>query len=185
MTEASNQQLIEGFELAPVGLCITEHRKIVRCNEEFSRMFGFEKSDLIGQSLAILYPTAQEFASTGELALPILQDTGRYADDRLMKHRSGQLIWCHAAGRSFMVNSPYEYAIWMFEDLSDRRKTSVHLTPREREIAKLLAKGMSSKQIAKSLEMSHRTVEAHRTRLGRKLDARTTVEIVSKLAGLY
>ncbi|MNY38063.1 Tetrathionate response regulatory protein TtrR [compost metagenome] len=73
----------------------------------------------------------------------------------------------------------------MFEDLSDRRKTVVHLTPREREIVKLLAKGLTSKQIAKLLEMSHRTVEAHRTRIGRKLDAKTTVEIVSKIAGLY
>ena len=185
MNDPLREHLIEGFEFAPVGLCITEFRKIVICNDEFSRMFGFQSQELVGQSLAILYPTAQEFDSTGELALPILRETGRYSDDRLMRHQSGRLIWCHVAGRSFRVNSPYEHAIWMFEDLSDRRKTVVQLTPREREIVKLLAKGLTSKQIAKLLEMSHRTVEAHRTRIGRKLDAKTTVEIVSKIAGLY
>lgn len=183
--ELSDLELLEGFVLAPVGLCITRFRQIARCNDEFARIFGFSRAELEGQSLELLYPTRQEFDDTGKLVMPMLQANGRYNDDRLMKHRRGHLFWCHAAGRSFDTQDPYSHAIWMFEDLSDRRKANVELTPREREIVTLLARGWSSKQVARSLGISHRTVEAHRTRLGRKLDATTTVELVSKLVGLY
>ena len=183
--EVSKLELLEGFLLAPVGLCITRFRQIVRCNDEFANIFGVPRGDLEGSSLEVLYPTSQDFDLAGEMVMPILQATGRYSDDRLMKHRGGHLFWCHVAGRSFSADNPYAHAIWMFEDLSDRRKTNVQLTPRERDVVKLLARGWSSKQVAKSLGISHRTVEAHRMRLGRKLDVTTTVEIVSKLAGLY
>ena len=43
--------------------------------------------------------------------------------------------------------------------------------------------GATSKQIARLLEISHRTVEAHRARLMRKLDATTTGELVARLLG--
>lgn len=182
--ELSKLELLEGFLLAPVGLCITRFRRIVRCNDEFAHIFGLPRSELEACSLEQLYPTSQDFEQTGKMVMPILQASGRYSDDRLMKHRNGHLFWCHVAGRSFSADDPYAHAIWMFEDLSDRRKTNVQLTPRERDVVKLLARGWSSKQVAKSLEISHRTVEAHRMRIGRKLDVSTTVEIVTKFAGL-
>ena len=43
------------------------------------------------------------------------------------------------------------------------------LTPREREIAQLLAEGYSTKQIAYKLEISVKTVGTHREHLMRKL----------------
>lgn len=43
------------------------------------------------------------------------------------------------------------------------------LTPREREVLSLAAKGMAAKQIARALEISPKTVEQHKTRLYRKL----------------
>ena len=57
------------------------------------------------------------------------------------------------------------------------------LTMREREIAQHIVTGATSKQIARLLEISHRTVEAHRARLMRKLDATTTGELVARLLG--
>jgi DNA-binding NarL/FixJ family response regulator len=51
------------------------------------------------------------------------------------------------------------------------------LTPRQREVLQLAAEGLSSKEIAQRLGLSHRTVEAHRAQLMERLG-------VHDLAGL-
>jgi DNA-binding NarL/FixJ family response regulator len=51
------------------------------------------------------------------------------------------------------------------------------LTPREREVLRLVAEGMPTKQIADVLGISARTVETHRANLMRKLDARSVARL--------
>jgi DNA-binding CsgD family transcriptional regulator len=71
----------------------------------------------------------------------------------------------------------------MFEDISTRRRVAGGLTAREREIAQHLVTGRTSKQIARLLDLSPRTVEAHRGRLMRKLGAASHGELVARLVG--
>jgi DNA-binding NarL/FixJ family response regulator len=52
------------------------------------------------------------------------------------------------------------------------------LSSREREILHLIADGLSAKEIATSLKISTKTVEAHRTSLMRKLGVRKATELV-------
>ena len=52
------------------------------------------------------------------------------------------------------------------------------ITPRERELACLLADGYSSKEAASVLSISVNTVETHRASLMKKLGARNVVDIV-------
>lgn len=52
------------------------------------------------------------------------------------------------------------------------------LTKREREILKLLAEGGSVKEIASSLDLSVKTVEAHKFNLMRKLDLHNKAQVV-------
>jgi DNA-binding NarL/FixJ family response regulator len=47
------------------------------------------------------------------------------------------------------------------------------LTPREREVLQMLVQGLSNKAIARTLEISVRTVETHRLSIRRKLDVDT------------
>jgi RNA polymerase sigma factor (sigma-70 family) len=53
-----------------------------------------------------------------------------------------------------------------------------HLTPREREVLKLVGKGLHAKEIASALDISPRTVEVHKARLMAKVDARNVAELV-------
>jgi DNA-binding NarL/FixJ family response regulator len=55
------------------------------------------------------------------------------------------------------------------------------LTPREREIAALVARGLSSKEIAQSLRLSRRTVENTRAHIMRKLAVHNAAELVRVL----
>jgi DNA-binding NarL/FixJ family response regulator len=52
------------------------------------------------------------------------------------------------------------------------------LTVREQEVLSLLAKGQASKHIAKALNISVRTVEAHRQSIKRKLDIEGQAELI-------
>ncbi|MGQ0626944.1 MAG: helix-turn-helix transcriptional regulator [Phycisphaerales bacterium] len=51
------------------------------------------------------------------------------------------------------------------------------LTPREMEVLRLIGQGLSTAQIAKSLNRSVKTIEAHRLSLGLKLKARNRVDL--------
>ena len=52
------------------------------------------------------------------------------------------------------------------------------LTPREKEVLKLLAEGKSVKEIACDLDLSVKTVETHKFNLMRKLDIHNKAQLV-------
>jgi PAS domain S-box-containing protein len=169
------------FNLAPVGLVLSRNRSIVDCNQQLCEMFGAEREVLIGESFQVLYPSADEYERLGARMSPILNAKGHYADDRIMKRASGEVFWCHVTGRALNREAPHEAGIWSFEDLSSRRPVKAELTAREREVAARLLDGLTSKEIGKTLGISHRTVEIYRARLMRKYKASTTGDLVHKL----
>jgi len=52
------------------------------------------------------------------------------------------------------------------------------LTPREQEVMRLLAEGLSSKEVASKLFISPKTVENHRSNLMNKLGLHSTIELI-------
>jgi DNA-binding NarL/FixJ family response regulator len=61
----------------------------------------------------------------------------------------------------------------------ERKKSRIEsFTMREIQVAQLIAEGNSNKQIARSLEISVKTVESHRAAAFRKAGARTAAELV-------
>ena len=117
----------------------------------------------------------------GARIAPILNTTGIYSDNRIMKRANGEVFWCHVSGRTRDRNDPHASGIWSFEDLSAHRPVKAELTGREREVAARLLEGMTSKEIGKALAISHRTVEIYRARLMRKYGASTAADLVHKL----
>nr|WP_315465880.1 PAS and helix-turn-helix domain-containing protein [uncultured Rhodoferax sp.] len=175
----------QAFDLAPVGLALSRNRTMIDCNQRLCEMFGAGKDQLVGQSFQVLYPSADEFERLGARMAPLLNRNGTYADDRIMKRLDGRFkgetFWCHVSGLALNPNAPHEAGIWTFEDLSALRPVRAELTPREREVAAYLMQGQTSKQIGKTLNISHRTVEIYRARLMRKYKASTTADLVHKL----
>ena len=173
------------FDLAPVGLVLSRNRIIVDCNQRLCEMFGASREQLIGQSFQLLYPSADEYERTGQRIAPILNASGVYADDRVMKRVGGRLqgetFWCHVTGRALKREAPHEAGIWSFEDLSARKPVKAELTAREREVAAHLMDGLTSKEIGRALGISHRTVEIYRVKLMRKYQASSAADLIQKL----
>lgn len=57
-------------------------------------------------------------------------------------------------------------------------KSSVSITPRQREILRLVALGHTNREIAGSLGISVRTVEVHRFNLMRRLNVRNVAQLL-------
>ncbi|MBI3974161.1 MAG: response regulator transcription factor [Chloroflexi bacterium] len=64
-------------------------------------------------------------------------------------------------------------------EVSAPRRTAGHLTGRERDVLRLIAEGLPSKQIARELHISERTVKFHITSLLRKLGAENRAQAVA------
>lgn len=171
------------FENAPVGLAVLENRIIGRCNIAFGRMFQESPAACEGVSFGEFYASEEDFQNIGERSLTMMRKTGRYADERIMKRRDGSLFWCRVRGQSLTPDNPFKQGIWSLSDLSEDRPI-VSLTQREREVAILTCRGLTSKEVGLELGLSYRTIEEYRARLLRKFGARKLAELVAKLSGM-
>ncbi|MFD2176871.1 response regulator transcription factor [Veronia pacifica] len=55
----------------------------------------------------------------------------------------------------------------------------VEISQREKAVLALVAKGLSSKEMAKELQISARTIDAHRRNIKQKLQLKTTAEMIT------
>lgn len=172
------------WEYAPVGIVMTENRVIRTCNPAFAHMFGFVVEDLVDQSFAILYPSYEEFVRVRDIGVKPLREANRYSDERIMARSDGTMFWCRVRGITLTdEGDPLMKAVWSFADLSHERPVQ-ELTTRERQLIMYLGEGRTSKEIARIIQISPRTVEAYRARLLKKYKAANVAELLGKLGGV-
>ena len=102
----------------------------------------------------------------------------------------GQWISCQSLFNSqqFLdrVNAAIKHDLEAREKRYNARQLAqglVLLTARRREILEPALSGESSKRIANALKISHKTVEAHRAHIMKKLNVRSFNEIIGKIFG--
>jgi len=171
---------IVAFMESPSPQAVCGARSFVEVNHAFAHLFGYRREDLVGQSTRILYPSLADYNDIGQRCQAQLQCSCRYEDERFMQHRNGEVFWIRSRGITLTPSEPFQCIIWNFERIADVVKT-VHLTQREREISSGVVNGLSCKEIAQKLGISHRTVEIHRGRIMRKLGVKNTAEMVSHI----
>lgn len=105
------------------------------------------------------------------------------ADGYVLKHgRASEVV---AAVRAVLSGGNYfspPVAKEIVEQLRDPKKDATEpfslLSSREREVLHHIAEGLSAKEVASELDISTKTVEAHRTSLMRKVGVRKATELV-------
>ncbi len=94
---------------------------------------------------------------------------------------AGVAFMCEPAARTVAaVQALLEGRTWLPREPSSSSPppATETLTPREREVVRHVAEGLSSKEIASSLALSVRTVDTHRANVMRKLRLRSVSEVV-------
>ena len=84
-----------------------------------------------------------------------------------------------AAGRFYLCSKVSKYIVQGFlGKTSARKRDATGLTPKEKEVLQLIAEGYSSKQIAKSFNLSLNTIHVHRNNIMKKLGIHKQAELV-------
>jgi len=170
------------FDMAPLGICLTEARIIRACNTTFATMTGHDRATLPGQSFRIFYNNEKAFHAIRDIGLDPLRQGDTFSDERLLRHASGRSILVRFRARTLTPDTPLDRLVMTFapltEDTTDRR-----LTPRERTVVAGLTRGRTSKEIARDLGLSPRTVEDVRARLLRRFGVRNATELLARLSG--
>lgn len=99
----------------------------------------------------------------------------------LLKNVDGQeleraIVTVHNGGKYFSASVAAVLAETVIRPVRDM----VELTPRELEVLKLVAQGLSTKQIADVLRISIRTVESHRVNMLKKMEVNNSAELITK-----
>lgn len=165
----------------PVAVIVAENRTITHCNDRALAMFRTTPERIIGASFAVLYPEQKDFLNAAEHFGPLLSRHEHFNDDRIMRRMDGTHFWVSVRGYGFNEAEPYQHAAWVFTDPVQPPQSKVTLTPREREVAALLVDGLTSKEAAKTLGISPRTVDIHRCSLLKKYSVNSTAELMVRL----
>ncbi len=84
-----------------------------------------------------------------------------------------------ASGRFYLCSKISKYIVQGFLGKTSGRKRDVTgLTPKEKEVLQLIAEGYSSKQIAKTFNLSLNTIHVHRNNIMKKLSIHKQAELV-------
>lgn len=180
LDKSADEAVRLSFDYAPVGLVLSEERIIKSCNDTFCQMVGYDKHALLNQSFAMFYANTKEFQQVRNIGLEPLKRMGFYTDERMIRRSDGKFIWCRFRAHTLTPNHPLRRIILSYASIPERLPDT-SLTMRERQVTAFLANGMTSKLIARKLQISPRTVEDVRGRLLRKFKVKNTAELLSLL----
>ena len=170
------------FTLAemPVPMVFATHRIIRDCNIEFAGLFGYRREELLNGSFSQLYPALADFVRTGEMWKFNLPGGAGSYDERVVAGADGRRFWCRVNGRTRDNADPFAAALYCFEPMARPvTDTTLKLTGRQRQILTLVAQGKTNAVIARELDLSPRTIEAHRLRLSRSVGVANSAELVA------
>jgi len=180
ITKLSSEDLRSFVDLLPVGTMLSRDRVLVNINTPFAQMFGYRPDELIGKSIEVLYPTHRDFVDRGEMWREFLSAHGEHCDERMMLQRGDRPIRMRVKGRCKDRANPYGLVVCAFE-LIPASSTLPRLSERERSIVAAMEEGLTSKEIARLLGLSHRTVETYRQRMMTRAGARNASQLLAKL----
>ncbi|MHC5306828.1 LuxR C-terminal-related transcriptional regulator [Bartonella sp. LJL80] len=171
------------FKCLPIACAVLNYRSVYAYNDQFSELWECGDTDLRNRSFDAFYASQEDFSAVAITVAPILSQKGHYTHDKLLRKYTGKAFWCRVSGTSLHRDDPYKWVIWIFQDLKDDgiHSTFKELTNREKDVARLLFDGLSSKEIAIKLGISYRTIDVYRLNLLRKFRVKTTQDLLDLL----
>jgi non-specific serine/threonine protein kinase len=134
---------------------------------------------------ARLWGVANALRTSMGLPMPIRRRERYAASVANARSRLGdaQFDQAWSAGQALSTDAAIEYALTDEEPSSVAgargRATHSPLSPREHEVASLIARGLTSKEIAEELVVSEKTVDTHADHIRQKLGLRSRAEIAA------
>lgn len=172
------------------------------CGEAVTGLEAVEKAGELRPDLVLLdlsmpdvggleaIPKIRDACPAAKIIVFTMHDSGEMASRVLAAGASGLVLKSDAdrdlvraiqsveAGKPFLSPAVTSLIIGHLTRTSESEPSPADLSPRELEVLKLLALGRSNREVAFALEISVKTVDAHRSNIMRKLKLRTYSELI-------
>jgi PAS domain S-box-containing protein len=167
-------------DLGVVAYALDGRGRIAWISEVVQRVFGYTAGELIGQdALVLVAPEDHEVAGTqvgrslrGETSVTSYEVTG------MTKEGSRLFVRVHSV--PFVLDGRIAGVKGItVPRLAGRPPGNLHLTPRQRETLELLARGLTTRQIADRLAVSRETARNHIRAVLQGLGAHSRLEAVT------
>ena len=110
------------LENASVGILFTRDRKVLHCNPRFNEIFGYAEGELQGQPGRVFYLSDTDYTRMGEVAGPRLTRGEPVSLEFTMRRKDDTPIDCHMRIKPVNPHNSAEGTIWIFEDITERKK---------------------------------------------------------------
>lgn len=164
---------------------------------EAIKLITEQKPDLVllditmpdGNGFDVLHHVAKHFTETKIIVLTV-HEAGEYAIRALREGAAGflpksaasteleQAIQTVMNGEVYISPETSRKTLLEYGKGVTKRDLLANLSPRQREVLRLIAEGRTTKQIAQVLEISVKTVETHRAQLMERLDIHDVAGLV-------
>lgn len=193
-TRAKRHPVLESIRHSPIATVVSDPRQtdnpLIAVNQAFLNLTGYEEDEVVGRNCRFLCGADTETAQTEKLRIAVAEQKSALAE--LVNYKKDGTKFRNAVmlaplfdadgNIEFFVGS--QIAIPQTENsiATIRQQQAAALidtlSPRQREILKLMAQGHRTKQIAYMLSLSEKTVQMHRMLLFRKLSTSNAAEAV-------
>lgn len=142
-----------------------------------------------GSGFDVLHHLTNKFSDIRVIVLTV-HEAGEYAIRALREGAAGflpksaasteleQAINTVMKGETYISPETSRKTILEYGKGTTKRDQLANLSPRQREVLRLIAEGRTTKQIAQTLEISVKTVETHRSQLMERLDIHDVAGLV-------
>jgi diguanylate cyclase (GGDEF)-like protein/PAS domain S-box-containing protein len=119
----------QGAVLDNVVFGIVQERdlRVVSTNRRFDELFGYAEGELVGESIAVLFPTHEMYEQGIAASGPLLASGAYFSDEHLYRRRDGSLFMCQVSGRALDPARPDDGSIWVYADVTERRQAEEKL----------------------------------------------------------
>ena len=186
--------LLESIALCPVAMVVSNPRRpdnpLEVVNPAFLAMTGYAEDEVVGRNCRFLAGQESDARVTEQLRQaigarrPVLAEIVNYRRDGTpfrngvmitpLFDERGELAWF--LGSQVDLGPPGPGSLPVRQAEAARRVTG--LSPRQRQILGLVARGMLNKQIAYDLGISEKTVKMHRALMLERLGVATSAEAI-------
>jgi DNA-binding NarL/FixJ family response regulator len=174
VSEAANgQELLEAVTRLKPAIVITdikmplidgiEATKIIKEKFPQIKVIALSNYDEHGLIADALYAGADAYL--------LKNSTKRNMEEAIASVLNGKPYYCSATSKKILDNIANK------KPIITGRERKIHFTTREKEVLKLVCKGMTNKQIGNQLQISARTVESHRVSIQEKTGLRSAASL--------
>jgi diguanylate cyclase (GGDEF)-like protein/PAS domain S-box-containing protein len=119
----------QGAVLDNVVFGIAQERdlRIVSTNRRFDELFGYAEGELVGESIALLFPNHETYERGIAASEPVLASGKDFSDEHLYRRADGSLFMCQVSGRALDPERPGAGSIWVYADVTERRQAEEKL----------------------------------------------------------